>query len=382
MLEIYSKNRHWKFYFLLIAIVIVLCSIFYTSNLVDSLAREEAKKVELWAAGLRSLDANPNQDVNLIKKIMEENETIPVILVNGEGHIVAHRNITFGQKQEKSILEERLNEMKEEDHSIVIDLVNGKNYIYFDDSNLLKRLVWYPFVQLGAIITFIVIAYLAFSYSKSAEQNQVWVGMSKETAHQLGTPISSLMAWMELIKEAKIDPSLVEEMAKDVSRLEVIAERFSKIGSKPVLQLSNVVDVLESSIEYMQKRTSNKIKFTLQKEELENEIIAINKELFSWVIENLVRNAVDAMEGKGQLKFLLSSNTNQLIIDISDTGKGVARNQFKTIFKPGFTSKKRGWGLGLSLSKRIIENYHRGKIFVASSELGNGAVFRLILPLN
>ncbi len=357
-------------------------SIFYTSSLVDELAREEVKKVELWAAGLRSLDANPNQDVNLINRIMEENETIPVILVDDNDNIVAHRNITFSEKQENRILAKRLKEMRGEDHSIEIDLVNGKNYIYFDDSNLLKRLAWYPFVQLGAIITFILIAYLAFSYSKSAEQNQVWVGMSKETAHQLGTPISSLMAWMELIKDGKIDRTLSEEMAKDVSRLEVIAERFSKIGSKPVLKFTNIVDVLDSSIQYLKKRTSNKVEFSLEKKDLGNEIIPINKELFSWVIENLAKNAVDAMEGKGQLKFSLSSKANQLIIDVSDTGKGIARNQFKTIFKPGFTSKKRGWGLGLSLSKRIIENYHCGKIFVLSSEMGSGAVFRIILPLN
>nr|WP_290638084.1 HAMP domain-containing sensor histidine kinase [Labilibaculum sp.] len=348
----------------------------------DKLAHEEVKKVELWAAGLRSLDANPNQDVSLINRIMEENETIPVILVDDDDNIVAHRNIAFSEKQEDRILKKRLKEMREEDHSIEIDLVNGKNYIYFDDSNLLKRLAWYPFVQLGAIITFILIAYLAFSYSKSAEQNQVWLGMSKETAHQLGTPISSLMAWMELIKDGKIDSNLSEEMAKDVSRLEVIAERFSKIGSKPVLKFSNIVDVLDSSIEYLKKRTSDKVEYSLEKEDVENEIIPINKELFSWVIENLSKNAVDAMEGKGQLKFSLSSKANQLIIDISDTGKGIARNQFKTIFKPGFTSKKRGWGLGLSLSKRIIENYHRGKIFVVSSEMGSGAVFRIILPLN
>ncbi|MBI9056694.1 HAMP domain-containing histidine kinase [Labilibaculum sp. DW002] len=381
-MEIYLKNRHWKIYFLLIALVIILSSIFYTSNLVDKLAHEEVKKVELWAAGLRSLDANPNQDVSLINRIMEENETIPVILVDDDDNIVAHRNIAFSEKQEDRILKKRLKEMREEDHSIEIDLVNGKNYIYFDDSNLLKRLAWYPFVQLGAIITFILIAYLAFSYSKSAEQNQVWLGMSKETAHQLGTPISSLMAWMELIKDGKIDSNLSEEMAKDVSRLEVIAERFSKIGSKPVLKFSNIVDVLDSSIEYLKKRTSDKVEYSLEKEDVENEIIPINKELFSWVIENLSKNAVDAMEGKGQLKFSLSSKANQLIIDISDTGKGIARNQFKTIFKPGFTSKKRGWGLGLSLSKRIIENYHRGKIFVVSSEMGSGAVFRIILPLN
>ncbi len=366
----------------MIALIIVLGSILYTNNLVGKLGREEVKKVELWAAGLQSLDVNPNQDVTLITKIMEENETIPVILVDENDTIVAHRNITFPAKQEERVVRKRLNEMRNDSHSIEIELVNGKNYIYFDESSLLKRLAWYPFVQLGAIITFILIAYLAFSYSKSAEQNQVWVGMSKETAHQLGTPISSLMAWMELIKSGEINPQLAEEMAKDVDRLEIIAERFSKIGSKPVLKLTNILDVLNRSIEYLKKRTSDKVIYSLDVTNVDNGVVPLNTELFSWVIENLAKNAVDAMEGKGKLKFLVSSKANQFIIDISDTGKGIARNQFKTIFKPGFTSKKRGWGLGLSLSKRIIENYHRGKIFVVSSELGSGAVFRIILPLN
>jgi hypothetical protein len=381
-LDIYLKNRHWKLYFLLIAIIIVLGSILYTNNLVGKLANEEVKKIELWAEGIRSLQLNPDQDVSLINQILEQNETIPVILVDDNENVVDYRNILLPKRNGDEVLKEKLQDMKDDNHSIEIELVNGKNYIYFDDSSLLKRLAWYPFVQLGAIITFILIAYLAFSYSKSAEQNQVWVGMSKETAHQLGTPISSLMAWMELIKSGEIDPQLAKEMAKDVDRLEVIAERFSKIGSKPVLKFTNILDVLNSSIEYLKKRTSNKVEYSIELTNIDNGVVPLNKELFSWVIENLAKNAVDAMEGRGKLKFLVSSKANQFIIDISDTGKGIAKNQFKTIFKPGFTSKKRGWGLGLSLSKRIIENYHKGKIFVVSSELGSGAVFRIILPLN
>ena len=350
--------------------------------MVGKLANEEVKKIELWAEGIRSLHLNPDQDVSLINRILEQNETIPVILIDDNGNLIDYRNIKLPKRNRDEVLKEKLQDMKDQNRSIEIELVNGKNYIYFDDSSLLKRLAWYPFVQLGAIITFILIAYLAFSYSKSAEQNQVWVGMSKETAHQLGTPISSLMAWMELIKAGEINPELAIEMAKDVNRLEVIAERFSKIGSKPVLKFTNIFDVLESSIEYLKKRTSDKVEFSLDVKEVDTAVVPLNKELFSWVIENLSKNAVDAMEGKGELKFLVSSKANQFIIDISDTGKGIARNQFKTIFKPGFTSKKRGWGLGLSLSKRIIEKYHRGKIFVVSSEMGSGAVFRIILPLN
>ena len=376
------KHRHWKLYFSIVAIIIVFVSILYTNNLVGKLANEEVKKIELWAEGIRSLQLNPDQDVSLINRILEQNETIPVILIDDNGNVVDYRNIKLPKRNGDEVLKEKLQDMKEEDRLIEIELINGKNYIYFDDSSLLKSLAWYPFVQLGAIITFILIAYLAFSYSKSAEQNQVWVGMSKETAHQLGTPISSLMAWMELIKAGEIDSELSIEMAKDVNRLEVIAERFSKIGSNPILKFTNIFDVLESSIEYLKKRTSNKVEFSLDVKDVDTTVVPLNKELFSWVMENLSTNAVDAMEGKGKLKFLVSSKANQFIIDISDTGKGIARNQFKTIFKPGFTSKKRGWGLGLSLSKRIIENYHRGKIFIVSSEVGGGTVFRIILPLN
>lgn len=379
-MDIYLKNRHWKIYFLLIAIIIVFCSIIYTNNLVDKLAKEEEKKVELWAEGMRSLQLNPDQDVMLINLISEQNETIPVILVDDSGNIVDFRNIKVSPKQEDQVIKKRLQEMKEENHMIEIDLGNGRNYIYFDDSSLLKNLALYPFFQLGAIVVFIVIAYFVFSYSKSAEQNQVWVGMSKETAHQLGTPISSLLAWMELIKSKNVDPELSKEMEKDVRRLEVIAERFSKIGSKPVLKFTNVLEVLENSIEYIRKRTSNKVEYILESFEVQNSMVPLNQELFSWVIENLSKNAIDAMEGRGELRFSVSTRPKQLLIDIKDTGKGIHRNHYKTIFKPGFTSKKRGWGLGLSLAKRIVENYHKGKIFVVSSEIGKGTVFRIILP--
>lgn len=348
----------------------------------DKLAHEEAKKVELWAIGLRQLELNPDQDVELINHMLEQNETIPVILVDEEDNIIDYRNIKVNPERESEIIKKRLDELKENDRFVEIQLVNGKNYIYFDDSNLLKSLAWYPFVQLGAIITFIVIAFLAFSYSKSSEQNRVWVGMSKETAHQLGTPISSLMAWMELMKSGKINQLMIEEMTKDVARLEVIAERFSKIGSKPVLKFQVIEDIVRSNIDYLKKRTSDKIEFVLVCENLKNAKVPINKELFSWVIENLVKNAVDAMDGKGLLRFVLSGSKDKVIFDITDTGKGISKHQFKSIFKPGFTSKKRGWGLGLSLAKRIIENYHRGKIFVVSSEVGKGSTFRIILPLN
>nr|WP_320117805.1 HAMP domain-containing sensor histidine kinase [uncultured Marinifilum sp.] len=363
------------------AVIIIAASILYTNNLVKKLAREEVKKVELWAVGLRELHLNPNQEVGLINRILEQNETIPVILVDENDSIVDYRNINITKGKEDKILEKRFVEMKNENRFIEIQLVNGKNYIYYDDSSILKNLAWYPFIQLGVIIVFIIIAFLAFSYSKSAEQNRVWVGMSKETAHQLGTPISSLMAWMELIKSGNTDPSLNIEMSKDVDRLQVIAERFSKIGSKPVLKPVDIKESLQNSIEYLKKRTSGKVEFIFKISDGFEGEIPLNKELFSWVIENLSKNAVDAMEGKGVLQFLLKEKNNNIILDISDSGKGLSKKQYKTIFKPGYTSKKRGWGLGLSLAKRIIENYHQGKIFVFSSELGKGTVFRIILPI-
>ncbi|MGQ1910679.1 sensor histidine kinase [Marinifilum sp. RC60d5] len=362
------------------AIIIIVSSILYTNNLVGKLAHEEAKKVELWAVGLRELHLNPNQEVGLINRILEQNETIPVILVDENDSIVDYRNIKLAKGKEEKILKDRFAEMKNENRFIEIQLVNGKNYIYYDDSSILKKLAWYPFIQLGVIIVFIIIAFLAFSYSKSAEQNRVWVGMSKETAHQLGTPISSLMAWMELIKSGNTDPSLNIEMSKDVDRLQVIAERFSKIGSKPVLKPVNIEESLQNSIEYLKKRTPGKVEFIFNRPDGFEGKIPLNKELFSWVIENLSKNAVDAMEGRGGLKFVLKEKNDDIVLDISDTGRGLSKNQYKTIFKPGYTSKKRGWGLGLSLAKRIIENYHQGKIFVLSSEVGKGTVFRIILP--
>ncbi|NOU59854.1 sensor histidine kinase [Marinifilum caeruleilacunae] len=380
-MDFYLKNRNWKYHFLIVAVLIIAVSILYTNSLVEKLAHEEAKKVELWAFGLQKLELNTDQDVELINRLLEQNETIPVILTDEEENIIDYRHITVNPDREEEILRNYITELKDEGNFIEIQLVNSKNYIYYDSSNILKRLAWYPFVQLGAIVTFIIIAFLAFSYSKSAEQNRVWVGMSKETAHQLGTPISSLMAWMELMKSGNPNPAMVEEMSKDVTRLEVIAERFSKIGSKPILKNQDVREILESSIEYLKKRTSGKIDFIFTSTDLKSVKLPLNKELFSWVIENLTKNAVDAMEGRGELRFSLSAGKEKMVLDIKDTGKGIAKSQFKTVFKPGYTSKKRGWGLGLSLAKRIIENYHDGKIFVASSELGKGTVFRIILPL-
>ncbi|MDE5424055.1 HAMP domain-containing histidine kinase [Ancylomarina sp. DW003] len=384
-MNIFLKKRQWKLGFLIFAGFIVLGSIFYTSNLVEELAKEEEKKVKLWADALTSIDTNLEQDipfVTLISKILEQNETIPIILTNDKGDIIEHRNLNISGDISDKILERKLRSMKNKGSYFKIEVEGVKQSLYYDDSNLIKQLALYPYIQLGLIFFLALLAYFVFSISKKAEQDQVWVGMSKETAHQLGTPISSLLAWMELLKASDLDKSMTQEMGKDVERLEVIAERFSKIGSKPVLISNDIKKILEDNISYLKKRSSNKIEFTINIDEDIQTNPALNKELFSWVIENTTKNAIDAMSGEGKLTFDLKKSNNNICLDINDTGKGLHKKQFQTIFEPGYTTKKRGWGLGLSLAKRIIEEYHGGKIFVHRSELGKGSCIRILLPTN
>lgn len=382
LMNIFLKKRQWKIGFLIFAGFIVLGSIFYTSNLVKKLALEEEKAVNLWADAFSSIDSNLDQDLSLIFKILAQNETIPIILTNNKGDITEYRNLNISGKITAEKLDKELRKMKIRGLFSEIEYEGDKQTLYYDDSKLIKQLELYPFIQLGLIIFLVFLAYLVFSFSKKAEQDQVWVGMSKETAHQLGTPISSLLAWMELLKESDLDKSLTQEMGKDVERLEVIAERFSKIGSKPVLIPNNIRLILEDSINYLKKRSSNKIEFIVNMNDDIDFKPAINKELFSWVIENTTKNAIDAMSGAGRLSFELSKLQSYLCLDICDTGKGLHKNQFHAIFEPGYTTKKRGWGLGLSLAKRIIEEYHGGKIFVHRSELGKGSCIRILLPTN
>ena len=381
-MNIFLKKRQWKIGFLLFAGFIVLGSIFYTSNLVNKLAHEEEKKVKLWADALTSINSDPNQDITLLTNILEQNETTPIILTNEKGEITDHRNLGLTNRNSEKKIRKILREMQQGGLHFEIELYGVKTNLYYDDSTLLKQLEIYPYIQLGLIIFLVLLAYLVFSVTKKSEQDQVWVGMSKETAHQLGTPISSLLAWMELLKASDIDKSMTQEMGKDVERLEVIAERFSKIGSKPVLVSNDIKLILEDSINYLKKRSSNKVEFIVNIDKDINIKPAINKELFSWVIENTTKNAIDAMSGAGRLSFNLSQSQNNLCLDICDTGKGLHKNQFHAIFEPGYTTKKRGWGLGLSLAKRIIEEYHGGKIFVHRSELGKGSCIRILLPTN
>ena len=380
-INIYEKKTRWKFLLFLTAVLIGVLSLSYTNWLVDQLSVEEKKKVELWAEANRQLISSDNDDVNLnfIFSVIENNTTVPVILTDSAGTIVSYRNLDTTRVDRKNYLPNQLTRMKEQNEALVIDLGDGdRNYIYYSDSTVLTMLVFFPFVQLGVIILFILVSYFAFSYSRKAEQNQVWIGLSKETAHQLGTPTSSLNAWVELLKQDVNRESIVEELEKDAKRLEKITERFSKIGSKPVLVPVSLIPCLQNSVNYLKNRSSQKIKIELDSPSHEIEI-PLNEALFEWVIENLCKNAMDAMEGEGNISIKVQDNTQIVYIDISDTGKGIPKSKHKTIFKPGYTTKQRGWGLGLSLSKRIVETYHEGKIFVLSSEPDKGTTFRIVM---
>jgi signal transduction histidine kinase len=340
------------------------------------------KKVALWA---KATSLIPNTDLEgeslgFLVSVIQNNETVPVILVESDTTPSSVRNIdTTRVNNVKLYLERKLQEMMEENPPIEIPLSGDKKqYLYYSRSTILTSLIYYPWVQLGVILIFIAVAYFAFSSSRKAEQNQVWVGLSKETAHQLGTPISSLMAWLEMLKLKNHDKNLVGELDKDVHRLNIIAERFSKIGSPPILKPENLIKVIGNSINYLKTRSSEKIIFHFQPEKHEL-LVPLNTSLFEWVIENVCKNAMDAIGEQGEIRISISQNSHFVFIDISDTGKGISKSKYKTIFKPGFTTKKRGWGLGLSLTKRIIEEYHKGKIFVAESDIGKGSTIRIIL---
>jgi len=379
-LDIYRKKQRWKQILLLAAILIGVGSLWYTNRLVNDIKETERQKVELWAEAIRILNsADFETELAFPFYVIERNTHIPVILTDSEGNILNHKNLDSLKVRDPSYLQRQLEHAKEENDSLVIDLGNNEyQYIFYRDSILLRKLIFFPYVQLGVIMLFILVSYIAFSVSRKAEQNEVWTGMSKETAHQLGTPISSLMGWMELLKESELNPETVREMQKDASRLEKIVDRFSKIGSKPTLVESDLNRILKGSLEYMKNRGSKHVEYLLDVPEAPIRA-KINETLFEWVVENLCKNAVDAIQGKGKLLLHAVETDNNVIIDVEDSGKGIAKSRFRTIFKPGYTTKRRGWGLGLSLSKRIIEEYHHGKIFVLSSEPNKSTVIRIIL---
>jgi signal transduction histidine kinase len=382
-LEFYFKKRRWKILLLLLAVVIGVTSFFYTNWLVKKMAVEERKNVVLWAEATRKLaspDISSNLDITFLVDIINRNTSIPIIIADSLDQILGDKNISYPEGKKDKVLLRELTKMKVENEPIVIVISETeKQYLYYHDSVLLENLKYYPVIQFAVVFLFILISYLAFNSSRNAEQNQVWVGMSKETAHQLGTPISSLMAWVELLKMQNIDPNLIQEFEKDTHRLQKITERFSKIGSIPELIPTDVSETIQSTVEYLRTRSSTKVKFELDFDLQKRFEVPLNASLFTWVIENLCKNAIDAMNNSGTIQISIAEKADQVYIDVADTGKGISKAYFKTVFQPGFTTKKRGWGLGLSLAKRIVENYHKGKIFLKQSEINKGTTFRIIL---
>lgn len=387
--DIYSRNTWWKIAFLVFCAMVGAFSLYLTDKLVTKLEEREKQQIEIYAESFKYMMTNDvNKDINFffdkIKK-SNENNTIPIISKDGSGYLDS-RNIEIpkglNSQEKQTFLKEKLEEIIRDDNvPIEVDMVFHKEYIYYGNSQLLNILRYYPLFQLLIVLIFGLAAYLFFDASRKSEQNRVWVGLAKETAHQLGTPLSSLTAWVEFFKtDPTYDQEIVKELEKDVQRLDVITTRFSNIGSVPVLKEEDVAETIETFMSYLQKRISTKVSFSFINELPPNTMIKLNKYLFEWVIENICKNAVDAMGGVGALKVVIKELKNsQIAIDISDTGKGIAKKNLSKVFNPGFSTKKRGWGLGLTLAKRIIENYHDGKLTVKSSEVSKGTTFRILL---
>lgn len=408
MLNLYDNRRIGKLVFMVVAAVAIVVFLLISNSLVKDLAQQEKERMHIWAQATERLTkASPNEDFDFLLTIISQNNSIPVMVADEKGNISQFRNFSLPEPipadtyaftdlsgRNRRYLEERLADAangrtladaaRTDRHFIVVEIDPvTRHYIYYEDSILLKRLSYYPYIQLIVMIIIAVILYLAVVYTKRAEQNRVWVGLSKETAHQLGTPISSLMAWTEYLQAAEGDAEAAaqaaEEMDKDVKRLSTIAARFSKIGSVPELTLEYLNDAISRSLEYMRHRVSGKVDIRMEFSS-DDHAVMLSAPLFEWVMENLTKNAVDAMEGAGRLTITTGTDRDRLFIDITDTGKGIPRKNFKTVFSPGYTTKKRGWGLGLTLAKRIIEEYHRGRIYVKRSEPGKGTTFRIELP--
>ena len=391
--DLYKNKSVLKWGILVVSILITTISIFFTQILVEQLASRERKQIELYAKTIEyaSNQKKGNELYFLVEQIIQPNNSIPVILTDSYGNPKDYKNVDvpkrFSKEKKEKFLLGEVKKMEKNHQPIKISLLDENdqmydfNFIYYQNSTLLTQLIYYPFIQLGIIAFFAFLSYLGFNYNKLTEQNRVWVGLAKETAHQLGTPLSSLMAWVEYLR---IDPDfnndeVITELEKDIHKLEMITSRFSSIGSVPVLKVGDLVEVIKENVNYLQKRISYKVKISV---EMTNEIkdFNFNRALFDWVIENLCKNAVDAMDGIGYIKIVMSQDEKGIVtIDVIDNGKGIPRNKTKQIFQPGFSTKKRGWGLGLTLVKRIIEDYHKGKIYILESEIGIGTTFRIIL---
>lgn len=397
--NIYDIRRRGIIGFLLLSVVVVGVFLFYSDSLVKDLSRQERERMQIWADATRELanfgtsdEGGGISNVDFLLSIIERNRTIPVLLTDDRGEIIMQRNFNLPEPIDStsplalsevnlSYLNSKYESLRHSSNSIDIDLGEyGSQHLYYEDSQVLKSLSLYPYVQVLVLLAFVLIVYYAVSSTKRAEQNKVWVGLSKETAHQLGTPISSLMAWMELLEDEGVSPETVREMNKDVKRLSTIASRFSKIGSCPTMEVEDINDIVMRSADYMASRISSRIslKFNPSKENLK---VMLSAPLMEWVMENLIKNAVDAMEGSGSITITIFRTKDKVQIEVTDTGKGIAKKNQKAIFNPGFTTKKRGWGLGLTLTKRIIEEYHKGSIYVKKSEIGVGTTFLIELPI-
>jgi signal transduction histidine kinase len=375
-----DRIRQVKIILVVVAIVIAITSLLVSHYLVMDLSNEERNKMVVWAQAMQTLqEADENTDLALVLSVIQGNKTIPVIVLDRDGQVMDYRNVDINKKDSARYVADYGQRMYRAGHYIQIGDSIDYQLVCYDESTLLKRLSQYPYWQLGIVMIFVVVAIFALLSSKRAEQNKVWVGLSKETAHQLGTPISSLMAWVEILKENYPDDELIPEMNKDVKRLELIAERFSKIGSLPEPVDASMNEVLAHVIDYMDRRTSKKVEIVSDLP-AENVVVKMNASLFEWVIENLCKNAVDAMEGRGRIVLSLNDEGSKVAIEVTDNGKGIRKKDLKSVFTPGFTTKKRGWGLGLSLAKRIVEEYHKGRIYVKSSEVGVGTTFRIEMP--
>lgn len=375
-MKLFENNKIlFRYLFVAIALLIVVASLIVSHFLVENLSKEERNKIEIWAEATKEMASNAeNMNMNLVAQILKSNTTIPVILYDKKENFYTSANIDLPELDDQIFLKQRAESFKKRHEPIIIEAEGFDQYIYYDDSYTLKQLQLYPYVQLGVLFIFMITAFFSLFTTMRMEQDRLWVGLSKETAHQLGTPISSLLAWLEYLKLKETDQSIVRDMEKDVDRLQMITDRFSKIGSVPALDPQNMTDIIHNSIVYLEKRISKKVVFVV---ELSDKPLYayVNEPLLSWVIENLTKNAVDAMGGQGQIIYRLSDKGKFVSLDIQDTGKGIPKSKFRTIFNPGYTTKSRGWGLGLSLANRIIESYHKGRIYVKTSEIGVGTTF-------
>lgn len=371
---------NWKTYLIVVAMAIVGASIYYTNQLAKKLAEEERKNVEQLVESLKLQSLTEDAaSIKFAQMVVQQNKTIPLILTDDKNNIISTSNVDSSQlTRNKSYFKQQLNAFQVMHPPIEIDFVYGKQYVSYGESSLLTQLRYYPYVQLAIIVLFLVVVLIALTSAHRSMQNQVWVGLSKETAHQLGTPLSSIEAWLELLKDSEANSEAVTEMQKDLDRLKLVADRFGKVGSIPKMEEEDLMVRLRNMVDYMQKRAPAKVQISIEANDADIPVL-MSGPLFDWVIENLMRNALDAMDGKGKIHVKVQNTTSQVFIDVSDTGKGIPKYQVKKIFNPGFSTKKRGWGLGLSLSRRIIEKYHHGSLFVKHSEVGKGTTFRIIL---